>query len=147
MVACFLNSVNGAVGSALAGAGRMWTGMAMNLGWACALTIAAWLLIPSEKGLGLATAYLLAYLLHTVWVMLYVEAKLVPKLVSRNRLLIAFSLTVLSLSVYQAVSEINNYALSFSLACISGVPLLLYIKRKRQLFEVGGVDYIGPSSK
>lgn len=50
MVACFLNIVNGAVGSALAGSGRMWTGTAMNLGWACTLILSSWLLSLLIKG-------------------------------------------------------------------------------------------------
>lgn len=97
-------------------------------------------LIPSYKGLGLAMAYLLAYLLHTVWVVLYVEVNLVPKSFTKKRFLIVFSLIILSLSVWQAVNEMYSYALSFFLVCISCTPLLLFLKIKHKMLKPGVVN-------
>lgn len=62
-----LMSVNMPIGHVLAAPGRMWVGLAMNAGWALAFLLGTALLIP-HGALGLATARLIAYVLHTIWV-------------------------------------------------------------------------------
>jgi O-antigen/teichoic acid export membrane protein len=47
--------------------GKMWTGFAMNLGWAI-LFIVSTLLLINLGSLGLATARAIGYILHTTWV-------------------------------------------------------------------------------
>jgi O-antigen/teichoic acid export membrane protein len=56
----------------LVATGRMWTGAAMNLGWALALLGACSVLLARGWGaLGIAVAYLLSYAVHSVWVFLF----------------------------------------------------------------------------
>jgi O-antigen/teichoic acid export membrane protein len=128
MITAFLNVLNSAVGSALTGAGRMWTGMLMNLGWAIVLIVASLVFVPSLGGLGLAVAYLLSYLLHTVWVMMYVEFKLVRSSISRQWQLILFSLFLLIASGGLAVGGVKQYVFHVSLMALSLIPLLKLIR-------------------
>lgn len=66
IVTAVLMSVQAPVGSAIAAAGRMWAGAAMNGGWAVVMLAGAWLL-RSKGALGLALAYLSAYAVHAIW--------------------------------------------------------------------------------
>lgn len=124
MVAVFLNIVNSAVGTALASSGRMWTGMVMNLGWAMILIISSLFLIPHFGGCGLAMAYLLAYFIHTLWVMFYVEVKLAPSSISGQWKLILFSLVILIASVLVGNREANQYLYNVLLLLTSTIPLI-----------------------
>lgn len=54
------------VGDVIAASGRMWLGCLMNLGWAVAYIGCAALLVPFGS-IGLASARLIAYVMHTVW--------------------------------------------------------------------------------
>jgi O-antigen/teichoic acid export membrane protein len=57
------------VGHLITASGRMWAGALMNLGWATVLLGGAWLAVEHGSGAdGLALAYLIAYLAHSVWV-------------------------------------------------------------------------------
>jgi O-antigen/teichoic acid export membrane protein len=53
------------VGQAIAGAGRMWLSLSLNLGWACALLVTAHLL-RSRGALGLSVAHVVAFLVYLV---------------------------------------------------------------------------------
>jgi O-antigen/teichoic acid export membrane protein len=55
------------VGDVIAASGRMWLGCLMNLGWAVAYVGTTTLLVRFGS-LGLASARLLAYVLHAIWV-------------------------------------------------------------------------------
>ncbi len=61
-----LLAVQTPVGAAIAGAGRFWLGAAMNAGWAAAMLAAALWLQP-WGALGLAGAYLVSYVVHSIW--------------------------------------------------------------------------------
>jgi O-antigen/teichoic acid export membrane protein len=54
------------VGEVIAAAGHMWLGCLMNLGWAAAYVGATALLVP-KGSLGLASARLIAYIVHATW--------------------------------------------------------------------------------
>jgi O-antigen/teichoic acid export membrane protein len=128
MIACFLGIVNGAVGNALTGSGRMWTGTFMNLGWSIVLIISSILLIPHIGGLGLAIAYLIAYLFHTLWVMLYVEIKLAPSTIFGQWKLILFSLILILSSVHLGSMETNQYLFQILLILISILPFIKMLR-------------------
>lgn len=59
------------VGQYLAACGRMWTAFAMNAGWGVCMLVSAWLMVRWGAE-GLAGARLIAYLAHSVWVLLFV---------------------------------------------------------------------------
>jgi O-antigen/teichoic acid export membrane protein len=130
MVAAFLNVVNSAVGSALAGAGRMWTGTLMNLGWAVVLVASAVFLVPRLGGLGLATAYLVSYLAHTVWVMTYVEIKLARFSISAQWPLILFSALLLAASLGVSTGFAKQYVYHLTLIVLSFIPLIKMVRTK-----------------
>jgi O-antigen/teichoic acid export membrane protein len=122
-VACFLNVVNSTVGTALAGSGRMWIGMSMNAGWAAVLIGATMLLVPRLGGQGLAIAYLVAYLLHTVWVMVYVDRRLAPSSIAKQWRLIAFSAATLGASFGLGATRRESFAYQLALLIVALVPL------------------------
>jgi O-antigen/teichoic acid export membrane protein len=124
MISCFLAVVNGAVGTALAGSGQMWLGSTFNFGWAIVLTAASMVLVPRYGGLGLGLAYLMAYLLHTIWQMLYVELKLARTAISKNKKLILFSLAVMLPAIYISMREPGMILVRVILVLISFIPLL-----------------------
>ena len=128
MVSCFLMVVNSTVGTALAGSGRMWTGLAMNTAWGASLIAAAYFMVPSLGALGLAAAYLAAYLLHTVWQMLYVEVKLARSAVSTQWKLILFSVLLLAAAVRCALTP-SSYLASAALFLLSLCPALWALLR------------------
>lgn len=128
MIACFLGIVNGAIGSALAGAGRMWTGTIMNLGWSIVLIISSIFLIPHIGGLGLATAYFIAYLFHTLWVMVYVEIKLAPSTMFGQWKLILFSVIILVASIQLGSMEANQYLFQILLILTSIIPFIQILR-------------------
>lgn len=129
MIAVFLNVVDGAAGSALAGAGRMWTGTFMNLGWAISLLASSLLLVPHYGGLGLAGSYLIAYLLHTLWVMVYVELRLARSSIFRQWQLILFSILLLVASTLSSV-EHGQHLFHVALITLSFLPLLKAVRSK-----------------
>jgi hypothetical protein len=129
MVSCFLTVVNGTVGTALAGSGRMWIGTAMNIFWAATLITGAYFMVPAWGALGLAAAYLLAYLLHTVWQMSYVEIKLAPTAVSSRWKLILFSIILLAAGMYAVLTATDTYLSSITLLLLSMSPAILFIIR------------------
>jgi O-antigen/teichoic acid export membrane protein len=56
------------VGNIIVATGRMWLGTLMNLGWASVLLISTRLFLRCGWGAdGAAGAYLIAYLVHTIW--------------------------------------------------------------------------------
>jgi O-antigen/teichoic acid export membrane protein len=58
------------IGNIIAASGRMWVGFLMNTGWAIVLIGSAWVLLP-WGALGLAAAFLIAYLVHITWTYWY----------------------------------------------------------------------------
>ncbi len=54
------------VGQVIAASGKMWTGFAMNLGWALAFIFGTLLLVDLGS-LGLATSRAISYILHATW--------------------------------------------------------------------------------
>lgn len=126
MISTFFNVVNGTVGSALAGSGRMWTGTMMNMGWAASLLLSAFLLVPSHGGLGLALAYLFAYVVHTIWVMVYVEIKLAPSSIMCQWKLMLFSAVLLGMLAVNA--QQSRYLLTALLILASSLPALGMLK-------------------
>jgi O-antigen/teichoic acid export membrane protein len=66
-------SISQVVGQVLVSKGEMWTGFGINVLWAATLLLVGeWLLSKGYGALGLAVAYSVAYLLHMLWVGLYV---------------------------------------------------------------------------
>lgn len=69
-----LVAINQVVGQAIASRGKMWIGFLLNCLWGGALLgFSAWFVFNGYGSFGLAMAYLLAYLLHTLWQTLYVR--------------------------------------------------------------------------
>jgi O-antigen/teichoic acid export membrane protein len=128
-VVCFLMVVNNTVGTALAGTGRMWVGTTLNFLWGIALVITSYLLIPVRGAFGLAIAYVIAYLLHTVFQMVYVEIKLAPTSVLSQWKLILFSVMLIGLSVQMALIEHHGCLYPGILLVLSVLPAIQFIKR------------------
>ena len=70
LITASLVSINAPVGQIIAASGRMWVGFLMNLGWAFVFIFLTYSFL--EMGaLGIASARLGAYLLHTIWVFVF----------------------------------------------------------------------------
>ncbi len=61
-----LLAIQSPVGNVIAASGRMWLGTLMNAGWGIAVIASIWLLLPLGA-LGLASAFLIAYVIHCIW--------------------------------------------------------------------------------
>jgi len=94
IIATFLNVINGPVGSTLSGAGRMWIGAVINLGWSITMVMCTYIFVPRIGGVGLAVAYLIAYLFHSLWVIGYLEVKLARGLIIKEIRLIILSVVL-----------------------------------------------------
>jgi len=139
MTSCFLTVVYGPVGTALAGAGKMWIGTLMNLGWAAALVIVSYLLIPSYGGLGLALGYLFSYLLHSVWQTIYVELKLAPGAIRSQWSLVLLSGVLLPVGMWMSISGHVSLVASLVLLACSLVPLIRLVTKKIRSHEAGSM--------
>jgi O-antigen/teichoic acid export membrane protein len=128
-VASFLMVVNSIVGTAMAGASRMWIGTGINIMWGVTMIIASYLLIPLYGAFGLAIAYVIAYFLHTVWQMAYVEIKLAPSSVSSLWKLMFLSVALMSVSVQMALIGHQGYLYSGILMVISTIPAIQFFMR------------------
>jgi len=76
-----LLAVQTPVGQIIAASGKMWIGFAMNMGWAIIFVLGTLLLVDNGS-LGLATARMLSYIAHTIWVSLF--AVYIIRVVSRK---------------------------------------------------------------
>jgi O-antigen/teichoic acid export membrane protein len=130
MISVFLNVVNGAVGTALAGSGKMWTGTFMNFGWAFIMVGSSVILVPRLGGLGLAVAYLISYLAHTIWVMAYVELRLARFSISKQWQLMLFSLLLLIASAGLTWVHFKQSAYHIMLVGLSLLPLIRMVRAK-----------------
>jgi len=70
LVTAALLAVQTPVGQMITASGNIWPGFWMNLGWAAVYLASTWFLL-SWGALGLATARLVAYLVHAVWTTWY----------------------------------------------------------------------------
>ena len=95
----------------------MWTGMLFNLAWAVVLVVATLLLVPAHGGLGLAWAYLIAYAMHTVWQMTYMELKLAPHALRGSAPAVLLSIAVLLPVCVLGRTALLPDALLFAAAC------------------------------
>lgn len=68
-----LVAINHVVGQAIASEGKMWWGFLFNILWALSLFAGAYYLIPLFGAKGLAIAFFIAYLLHSIWQALYLK--------------------------------------------------------------------------
>jgi len=72
--AAVLIALQTSAGQIITATGRMWTGAAMNFGWAFILLVSCRLLFDAGwGGFGLAVAYLASYGAHSVWIFLFVH--------------------------------------------------------------------------
>lgn len=128
MISCFFSVVSGTLGTALAGSGRMWTGTLINIAWVGAFIISALVFIPRLGGVGLSYAYLIAYLLHTVWSVMYIELYLARYSVLGQWPLIILTAIILWISYKAGVEVSKHYILNLIIVAVSVVPLLNLIK-------------------
>lgn len=71
-----VSAVNNVIGQAIVSAGKMWLGLFFNTLWAISMVVVSYICIKRGYGaIGLATAYLFAYLLHSLWQGIYVFCK------------------------------------------------------------------------
>jgi O-antigen/teichoic acid export membrane protein len=124
MITAFLNIMNNVVGTAIVGAGRMWLGATFNLCWAIAMIVCSVLLIPRYGGIGLALSYMIAYLLHTSWQMVYTERKLIPDSMKRFTNLFFLTLCILiPVYVLAVINKLNIY-LSAVFVFVACIPMI-----------------------
>jgi O-antigen/teichoic acid export membrane protein len=75
-----LVAVNSVVGQSISSRGKMWVGFTFNALWGVVLLTTASILLHKGYGaFGLAYATLIAYILHTIWQITYLNAILKPK--------------------------------------------------------------------
>jgi hypothetical protein len=66
---------------------------------------------------------LVAYLLHTVWVMVYVDRRLAPSSIAKQWRLIAFSAATLGASFGLGATRRESFAYQLALLIVALVPL------------------------
>lgn len=70
--------LNDVIGRTLVSQGKMWLGLLFNMAWAFALILSAYILVVKYDygAIGLTTAYLIAYSLHSIWQYVFVRKKM-----------------------------------------------------------------------
>jgi len=74
-LAVFLAGLSTTVGGGIAGTGRMWEGLLLNLIWGAVLVFMTLILVPGQSGLGLAFSYLIAYMVHFSSILVYIKER------------------------------------------------------------------------
>lgn len=69
--AALLMAINSVIGNAIAGSGRMWHGLAINVFWLALFVIAGVFLVPGHGAEGLAVAFVVSYLALTAGICVY----------------------------------------------------------------------------
>ena len=129
MVTAFLNIVNNVVGTAIAGAGRMWVGVILNSCWAVAMVASSLLLIPRFGATGLALSYVTSYLLHTAWTMVYAEKALVTGSMRKFRGLLLLTCCTMIPAYFLAAAGAGNHYLDGALVVLASLPLLRVLRK------------------
>lgn len=143
--AVYFQIIANTVGTVLAGSGKMWTATLMNTGWAAILVIATLLFVPRYGALGLAYAYLGAYILHCIWVLSYAELRLVRMLTRGQWGLVGYSLLLLAASLWLYLSEHLSFAGRFLLFALACLPLYREMKKMRMPAAVQNIESGLPS--
>ncbi len=123
LVAVFFTVLGGQVGTALAGAGRMWAATAMNLGWGVLTVGLSLILVPRFGARGLAAAYALAYIAHACWSFVYGRAMLGLEFGREEAILLGFTIAILGFQVLDPLSPVRRLLLETFLVGLSLVPL------------------------
>ncbi|MBI4644111.1 MAG: oligosaccharide flippase family protein [Deltaproteobacteria bacterium] len=142
VVVTVLNVASQTIGQALVGAGRMWAGCIMNFGWAMVLIIFVLILVPAHGAFGMAIAYLISYLCHTGWSLLYAAGKFGRKCANSSLLLLLSTALGLGLALgSQRIAGPWFLSLSIILAGIASFWIWRLIPREklRSLWQAEGV--------
>lgn len=129
MMTAFLNIINNVVGTAIAGAGRMWLGVILNSCWAAAMVASSVLLIPRFGATGLALSYMISYLLHTAWTMAYAEKKLVPGAMRKFRGLMLLTSCTMVPAYLLAATDVGNHYLDAALVLVASIPMARVLRK------------------
>lgn len=124
MITAFLNIVNNVVGTALAGTGKMWLGTVFNIGWAAAFIIGNFFLLPVFGAMGMAYAYLISYLLHTLWQIAYTERILAPKVLSKLVLLMIITIVSFISIIVVSYIGVKSVIINILILLISLFPVV-----------------------
>jgi O-antigen/teichoic acid export membrane protein len=137
MISVFFSTINEVIGTGIAGAGRMWVGLLTNIAWATVITISTSVLVPKLSARGLALSYLIAYFLHTIWQLAYVELFLAPKLVSKLLTLMGYSFLLLLATFLFKYFGGASIIVGFLLASLSCIPVLYFFYAKFRKIVAG----------
>jgi len=148
--AVFLAGVSSIVGYGIAGKGRMWEGLVLNLYWAVVLVVGCIFLVPTGFAIGLSLAYLAAYVAHFVGVMAYVRYSwsMALRPLGAPVLIAVASFSAVTLAGFIGI---DPWRLPVKLALIVSVVVAEYLAMSRREFEVisGPIRkillWIGPS--
>lgn len=140
-----LMALNSMVGNAIAGAGQMWHGLALNAIWAAIFLAAAAVLIPQWGGMGLVAAFGLSYLLLTIASCLYTKFYL---RVNYDRLGLLAILTLASAGIAYLVFRSNGGTMEWSFASavffgLMGAELKWALDEKERKFFMGFLPRLG----
>ena len=94
-------------GTLIAVYGRMWLGFLMNTGWAIVIISSAYIFVKPYGAMGLAFAYLLAYIVHAAWALTF-GANVCGRQLWRDVVAMVGISTLLSFISVVIVSQGNN---------------------------------------
>jgi len=128
-ITAFFNILNNVVGTAIAGAGRMWVGALLNACWATAMAACTWLLVPALGATGLALSYMTSYLLHTAWTMAYAERKMLPGAITRHWRLISLTCITIIPAYLLAILNVTSVIADVFILAVALTPLVYVASR------------------
>jgi O-antigen/teichoic acid export membrane protein len=148
--AVFLAGLSSVVGYGIAGTGRMWEGLVLNLLWAVVLVTSAFFLIPRAAAIGLAIAYVVAYSIHFVTVMAYAGRRWRVNFRDFRAPAVIAASSLSALMLLDLLFD-NHWKLFLEIGVVVAVMLAEYATMSRREIEVLGeplrklIRWINPS--
>jgi O-antigen/teichoic acid export membrane protein len=129
MAAVFLEVMNGAIGVALAGSGRIVAGMVMNACWALVMIIAGNALVPRYGAQGLAVTYLVAFALHAIWQVIFFEVNIVRWAILGEWRLLFYAIVLITAAAWIGESKGGRIPVKMMFVILSFLPLISFLRR------------------
>jgi O-antigen/teichoic acid export membrane protein len=136
VAACYYSAMAATIGAAIAGLGRMWVGLGLNMIWASVIVVTTLIAAPVYGPEGLGLAYAVSYGVHLATSM--VVSDKVLNLRIRNVLVTIIPSIALFVVGFPPVTGVNELPVLVKLALLAvGTGLMVYLGRIefRMVFE------------
>lgn len=140
IVATFMNVINSVIGILFAGSGRMWIGTLMNMVWAIILILMASWFVPRYDSLGLAWSYVIAYTLHTIWQIIYIDRIIAIGILKERWKMFTFSIALIISIFALKMFKVESLLYTLTILLFSFFPIISFVYQSFILLKEAKVN-------